>query len=64
MVKNAYFYTLHYIIPMVLYRCSKGTAIKAEYKKLQKKMLDKPFKKAYNKSIKKQKGSFENVKIY
>lgn len=51
MVKNAYFQNLHYIIPMVLYRCSKGTAIKAEYKKATKKMLDKPLKKAYNKSI-------------
>lgn len=51
MVKNAYFQCLHYILPMVLYRRSKGTAIKSQNKKLQKKMLDKPFKKAYNKSI-------------
>lgn len=29
---------------MVIYKCSKGTAIKAEYKKATKKMLDKPSK--------------------
>lgn len=36
MVKNAYFQSLHYIIPMVLYRCSKETETKSQNKKLQK----------------------------